>query len=175
MLAVSLSESWTAEMVKLRLGEQLPPGLELVEVWAAPGYKKKETFGEVDLADYLVTVQDSPPAADLQSRLLELLARAEIKVERGGEQPEREVDLRPMIVSVKIEERGPGEVELRMRLQTGSHGGAKPLEVVALLGIDAAQSQVRMHRMGVYAGAEAPASAPPRTPKRGWGRARWVK
>ncbi len=177
LLAVYLTEAWTPERLKERLASQLPLGLELVDSWVVPGYKKKETFGDIDLAEYRVAVEDEVSIEELRDRVRDLLGREEVVVARGGERPERSVDLRPMILSLKAEDRGPGRVEVSMRLRTGSHGGARPQEVLALLGVDDARSLVHITRVGIYAGAEAPPPAPelPTPARRRWGRSRWVR
>ncbi len=178
LFAVHLTEPWTAEVLKQRLGAQLPTGLELVDVWTVPGYKKKETFGDLDMADYLVTIRDGASAGDIEARIADLLSQEELTVERGGDRPERIVDIRPMILLLRARQAGPGQVEVRMRLQTGSHGGARPQEVVALLGEGEPERLVQVHRIALYAAGEASTPAPQTestAPRRRWGRSRWVK
>jgi radical SAM-linked protein len=87
LLAVHLTEAWTPERLREQLGAQLPPGLELAEAWVVPGYKKKETFGELDLAEYRAVVEEAPPVEELQRRIREVLDREEVIVERGGNVP----------------------------------------------------------------------------------------
>jgi hypothetical protein len=105
MFAVHLAEPWLPEKLKERLGAQLPAGLELVDVWTVPGYKKKETFGDIEVAEYLATVQDGAAATELRERAADLLARDEVTVTRGGDRPERTVDIRPMILLLRGEGR----------------------------------------------------------------------
>jgi radical SAM-linked protein len=177
MFAVHLTEPWLAEQLKERLGAQLPAGLELVDCWTVPGYRKKETFGDIEVAEYLVTVEDGASAAEVRERAADLLAKEEVTVTRGGERPERTVDIRPMILLLRVEEPGPEQVAVRMRLRTGSHGGARPQEVLALLGEGDSERTVHIHRTALYAAGEAPTPTPPAepaAPKRRWGRSRWV-
>jgi radical SAM-linked protein len=172
VFAVHLAEPLLAGTFKERLAAQLPPGFELSEVWIVPGYKKKETFGDLDVAEYQVRVETDTPRPELERRVQELLARDEVTVSRGGERPEREVDLRPMILSLRVEEGEPGWAELHMRLRTGSHGGARPQELVELLGLDVPERLVRIHRTTVYVGGEAPPARPQPAPRLRWGRRR---
>ncbi len=58
LLALHLSEATGPAEVKERLNRQLPPGLEVIEAWAVPAHRKKETFGEVDVAEYRITIAD---------------------------------------------------------------------------------------------------------------------
>jgi len=171
LLVIHLSEPVGPGEVKERLNQQLPPGLEVMETWALPRYKKKETFGDIDVAEYRVTIRGEVAAGKVRQRVKELLARQELIVERGGERPERVVDLRPLILSLSVAHATEEEVELYMRLRTGSHGGARPQEVIALLNLEGGDRMIRYHRSGVYAAAEA-ARPRRRGTWRGWGRLR---
>jgi radical SAM-linked protein len=171
LLAFHLEEGADPNAIKERLSGQLPPGIEIAEVWAVPGYKKKETFGEVDLAEYVITVTGRIDAEQVREGVGKLLESEALMVQRGGERPEREVDLRPLIHSLEVAEVSEREVTLRARLTTGSHGGARPQEIVQLLGLEANDNVVRYHRTGVFASAEATAPRP-RGVWRRWGRSR---
>jgi radical SAM-linked protein len=177
MFAVHLAEAWLPDRLKEQLGAQLPAGLELVDCWIVPGYKKKETFGDLEVGEYLATIRHGASVGELGARIAELLAREEVTVERGGDRPERSVNIRPMILSLRASEAGPSDVELRMLLQTGSHGGARPQEVLALLGEGEPERTVHLRRVALYAAGETPASPPAEAtaPRRRWGRPRWVK
>jgi radical SAM-linked protein len=171
LLAMHLQRPTPPDEVARRLNEQLPPGLEVVEAWLVPGHRKKETLGDVDVAEYVVAVRDGMEAKALRSRIEELLARDEIVVHRGGARPERTVNLRPFILSLRLEEAGEHEVRLHMRLRTGSHGGARPQEIVSALGLGSGELPARCHRVALYASAEAPAATSP-SRRRRWARAR---
>jgi radical SAM-linked protein len=158
LLAVHLSQALDPTDVKERLNQQLPPGIEVTDAWAVPAYKKKVTFGDIDVAEYRVAVAGGVDSDDVMRRIEELLAREELPVRRGGDRPERVVDLRPFVLSLGVEPTDEGTAELHMRLRTGSHGGARPQEVVALLGLDGEECAVRYRRTGLYAETEARAS-----------------
>jgi radical SAM-linked protein len=160
MVAVHLDVAMAPDALKERLNAQLPPGLQMMEAWAVPGYRKKETFGDIDVAEYRVAVQGCASADELRARMAEVMASEHLIVQRGGDRPERSVDLRPLVLSLAITESRGDEVELKMRLKTGSHGGARPQEVVSLLGVRDGEYLVRYHRTGLYASAqEAPRPA----------------
>lgn len=156
LLTVHLAQPVNPSEFRERVNEKLPRGIELTEAWTLPTYKKKETFGEIDVAEYRVRVTGDVEAEDLQRRARELLDRAELTVHRGGRRPERVVNLRPHIISLSLARSEREEVELHMRLRTGSHGGARPQEIVALLGLEGDRRIVYYHRTGLYAGAETP-------------------
>lgn len=157
LLAIHLDAALPPDEVKERLNRQLPGGLEVVEAWAVPGYRKKETFGEIEVAEYRVTVRGVPDPEVVRSRISELMASGELIVQRGGDRPERAVDLRPLILGLETAEWQDGQGELRMRLRTGSHGGARPQEVVELLGLQGEGMLVSYHRVALYAAGQAPA------------------
>lgn len=172
VFSVHLAEPLTAEALKERLGAQLPAGFDLTDVWIVPGYKKRETFGEIDVAEYRVTVESELSLAEVETRIRELLAREVIRVERGGERPEREVDVRPHLLALRAEATGEDEVTLIMKLRTGSHGGARPQEIVALLGLGDPERRVSICRTALAVEGEV---APERTKqglRRKWGRTR---
>ncbi len=171
LLAFSLDRAADPSELKQRMNSQLPSGIEVVEVWGAPAHKKKETFGEVDLAEYVITIIGPVGAERIAANVRRLLESRELIVQRGGERPEREVDLRPMIKSLEVTQSGPAETVLRTRLATGSHGGARPQEIVRLLGMESEDHPVLYHRTGMYAGAEATA-AKSRGVWRRWSRSR---
>jgi len=150
LLALRLREATSPAEVKERLNRQLPAGIEIVETWAVPGHKKKETFGELDVAEYRITVSGCFEREEIAARVGKLLESEELLVRRGGKRPEREVDLRPMILSLEVAAASDG-VELHARLQTGSHGGARPQEVVELLGLGDEDGLVSYRRTGLYA------------------------
>ncbi len=115
LFSLSLSQALTAEEVTRRLNEQLPPSFEVIDAWVVPGYKKKETFGELDIAEYVVTLPTVLTITEVRDRLGALLAQEELIVSRQGEHETRELDVRPMILSLSAEQVGEGEVAVRTR------------------------------------------------------------
>jgi radical SAM-linked protein len=156
MFAVHLAQATAPDELKRRLDEQLPAGLDIVEAWALPAHRKKETFGSVDVAEYRIALSDGN-ADDLRARVEKLLAAEELIVHRGGNRPERDVNVREHILGLEICRGDEGEVEIRARLRTGSHGGARPQEIITLLGVDEEKTPVRYHRTGLYVAGESPA------------------
>ncbi len=171
LLAIHMDQAINPQEVKDRMNAQLPPGLEIIEVWSAPPHKKKETFGEVDIAEYQIIITGEVDGEKkISADLDKLLAEPQLLVQRGGERPEREVDLRPFILSLRVARAEAGLVELQARLKTGSHGGARPQEIVALLGLEEEGQMVRYHRLGLHASAEV--STPKTGMMRRWKRSR---
>lgn len=169
LLALHLAEPLEPEGLKQLLNEQLPSGLEVLEAWRVPAHQKRETFGQVDVAEYKIMVSNGLNEEELGNRVSSLMESETLPVRRGGGRPEREVDLRPLIISLAVSRRGPHEIELQARLRTGSHGGARPQEVVDVLGLNDEGRVVRYHRTGLYA------SAGPPTQRRGGVWRRWTR
>jgi len=170
VFAIHLGSTLAPDAVKERLNAQLPPGLQILEAWVLPGYRKKETFGEIDVAEYEVMV-GGIGADEVEARIAELLAREQLIVQRGGDRPERSIDVRPFILTVSVTGSEDGEVSLRMRLKTGSHGGARPQEIVELLGLHGGDGPVRCHRTGLYA-SQQEAPRPAAQTRRRWSQTR---
>lgn len=172
LLAIHLDEAIDPNDVRERLNSHLPRGLEVTEVWVVPGYRKKETFGDIDVAEYRVVIQGDANRNEIESRVRELMARAQLPVRRGGERPDRTVDLRPLILGLEVAESERDEVALMMRLQTGSHGGARAQEIVALLNPEETEWLVRYERTGLHAGQKTTAVSPTGGRRRRWSQAR---
>ena len=151
LLAIHLDEAMDPNEVSEQLNAHLPPGLDVTDVWVIPAYRKKETFGDIDVAEYRALIRGDVDSDAMRLRVQELMAREELPVRRGGERPDRTVDLRPLILSLEVVEPEGDEVDLRMRLQTGSHGGARAQEIIDLLNADGAEWLVSYQRTGLHA------------------------
>lgn len=156
LLAVQLAASLAPAEVKDRLNAQLPEGITVTEVWVSPPQRKKETFGEIDLAEYQITVEGEVNPERTRAGVEHLLGSEQILIERGGERPERTVNLRPFLLSLAVAEASADRIVLRARLRTGSHGGARPQEIVELLELARAGNRMDYHRTGMFASADAP-------------------
>lgn len=161
MVTVHLTEALDPDQLKQRLNSQSPPGLEMLTVWTVPTYRRKETLGEIDVAEYMVTVTGDIDAEAVRAEVRRLLDRSEIIVERGGERPERRVDIRPLLYHLEVTSADTNGLVLHMRLGTGSRGGVRPQEVVNLLGLDVETEAVRYHRTALYAKSQGPARRQP--------------
>jgi radical SAM-linked protein len=173
LFTVHLDSTLAPDALKERLNAQLPAGLRILEAWVLPGYRKKETFGEIDVAEYEATVGDIS-ADEVSARISELLAREQLMVQRGGDKgdkPERSIDVRPFIVTLSVMGSTNGGIGLRMRLKTGSHGGARPQEIVELLRLHEGDGPIRCHRTGLYA-SQQDAPRPAAQVRRRWSQTR---
>ncbi len=154
LFSVQLAEGMDPGELKQRINDSLPSGLEVMEAWVLPAHRKKETFGDIDIAQYSVTVKGEVDAARVSEHIADLMGQEELIVQRGGKRPPRSLDIRPFILSLALAQASEDGVELRMRLRTGSHGGARPQEVIELLALNGADRTITYHRTGLFAGAQ---------------------
>jgi radical SAM-linked protein len=77
----------------------------------------------------------------------ELLSAASLPVEREGKKGKKTLDIRPLIYNLELHKKDRGYT-LSMLLQTGGDGGARPMEILTLLGL--AQERLELHRAALY-------------------------
>jgi radical SAM-linked protein len=108
-----------------RLAKQAPPGLDILEVRRV----EPRATAQVRRVVYRMPVP-APRAAALPSRIADLLAAPEIRIERSRPQPRR-FDLRPYLNDLRLLPEG-----LEIDLRVTPTGTARPDEVLGLLGLD---------------------------------------
>lgn len=151
LMAFDLTDPMDPSAVREALNTALPKGLEILRAWATPPHKRKTTLGDIDTAEYSVTIEGPLGNVDLEKRAAELLARDEVWITRVRDKSAKQLNLRPLVGAVSATEAGERKAELHLRLRTGSSGGAKPEEVMAALGIEGREFRARVHRSGLYA------------------------
>lgn len=162
LVAFFLEKRLDPEDFKQRLNQQLPPGFSIQVAWAIPPFKKRQTLGDIDTAEYIVHAKGPVGAEELERRAVGLLSNTELPLLRQREKKTQQIDLRPWILALSVEEDGEG-AKLRMVLHTGSSGGARPQELLELLGIAGPEWQIAAHRRSLYA-SHPEAGAKPKTP-----------
>jgi radical SAM-linked protein len=162
-----VGEQTLGDYMDITLNERIDPGVLLAQLQATvpPGFKvfavresalkAPSLMSIVAGADYRFVI-DAPPE-DLAARAETLLAQEQIWVERRTKnrrkrrrQPTTRIDLRPNLISMVVGDVSTVPVEvlegaavLDVRLQTTDEGrGAKPSEVLELLGLDPERVQV---------------------------------
>ncbi len=118
-----------------RLAESLPTGLSIVTKREVPA-GVPALMALVGAANWRLSTTENEFAL-LRQAVPELLACTSLPVEREGKKGKKgkkTVDIRPLIFNLQPPGDG-GQHELSMLLQTGSEGGARPQEVMNLLGL----------------------------------------
>jgi len=151
LLAITLTTPMDPSDLRAALNASLPAGLEVLQAWTPPPHKPKTSIGDVDTAEYRVTVEGSLGDVDLAGRAAAFMAEEHFHITRPREKGSKDVDLRPLVGAITIARAEAGEAEFSLRLRAGSAGGAKPEEVLAALGVSGRAFRVRVHRSALYA------------------------
>ena len=149
-----VSEMYVGEL-KERLNPALPRGIQILDGRILPE-KFKSAMSLVTHARYSIRMLIDNISADmLQSSLAAFMEQAAIPVMK--EQPKKgfelkEIDIKPLIVSIKVMYGGDGEFFLNCMLKSGSQANLKPELLVKAFGkfADYAISGVKINREAVY-------------------------
>jgi len=159
LLALGLTQPMDPTEVMQALNASLPEGLQILQAWASPPHKPKTTLGDIDTAEYVVSVHGPLESLDLEQRVAEFAAQDRIWIRRVRDKSAKDLDLRPLVKAVKLARLDGNEAELHLTLRTGSAGGARPEEVLAALGVDGREFKAHIYRSALYAsGATGPAA-----------------
>ncbi len=112
------------------LAAALPEGLEIRAVEEVP-LNAPALASQVLAAEYVAVVETAVPAPEVRRRIEALLAATELHRERRG----RPYDLRPLILSLSLEESHPDGVVLKMTLSAREGATGRPEEVLDALGL----------------------------------------
>ena len=122
ILDIEFDERLSPEVVRNRLADRMPPGIEINQAEALP-----RKGARVSAAWYEVTM---PGKAEITSQAIDtLLEQDEVYVERTAKDRDvRRINIRPHIL--EIQKRGS---TLRLHLAISANGAARPEEVIAVL------------------------------------------
>lgn len=130
-----------------RLSSMLPSGMRILATREVPS-ETPPLMALVAAASYTVPV-GREHADTLQKNIHSLLQAVSLPVEREGKKGIRTIDVRPYLYRLQmLEEDGP---LLWLLLGSGSEGGARPGEILALLGIK--EEEITLHRTGLFVAA----------------------
>lgn len=125
VVELELDEELPADEIGRRLGEQAPPGLEILSVH----HITSKAAAQVVRLCYRVELPESCVSDDLPERVHALLAATSLPLERERPQ-QRLIDVRPFLRQLSLE----GRV-LEMDMWVTPRGAARPDEVLGLLGL----------------------------------------
>lgn len=143
------SSSSSYESVK-RLNEVMVEGIRVISFKKLPE-DSKNAMSIVAAADYSLTFRDAyKPLAGWEDKLLDFYHQKEIKILKKTKKSEMEVDIRPMIYSLFIE-----DSTIFMKLATGSVNNLKPELVMQgfadYINTNFHEFAFLIHRIEVYA------------------------
>ena len=151
LMVIGLSRPMDPTALRETLNASLPEGLQIVQAWAEPPHKQKTSLGDIDTAEYAVTVEGMLEEVDVEKRAAEFMSRDEAWITRVRDKGSKDLDLRPLVGAVSVVRADAQLAELHLRLRTGSSGGARVEEVLEALGISGRGFWVRIHRSALYA------------------------
>jgi radical SAM-linked protein len=150
-LVLELQEPLDPSVVQEALNTSLPAGIQVLQCWSTPAHRRRFALGDLDTSDYRVTiVGDVAPDAICEKVAQFTQSSAVIYHRRRGERG-RDLDLRPFVEILSVENAEPGKAGLHLRLKASGAGCASPHEVIAALGYASPSFAVGVHRVSLYA------------------------
>ena len=150
---IDLAERLPLGEVTQRLNAVLPPSIRVLDEEEIP-FEGPHASSQIDTAEYLVEAvagEDVDPAI-VQSIIEEFLNAEHWPYLRSSDKKgSREVDLRQPVLALEFVEAEGTMVRLRMEINIGGEGGARPREVIAALStkIPGLEDR-RVHRSKLY-------------------------
>jgi radical SAM-linked protein len=131
LCVMELDEPADAEALKLRLGEQMPPGLEIVDV-QVQGRGRRSPLADLSRAGYRVELAlQGVDVEDLRRAIRDVLEAGSLEIVRRTKSGEKAVDIRPGILGIELL---PGDpLVLNMELAVGDGAITKPQELCEAL------------------------------------------
>ena len=142
---ITLDQPATSEMIN-KIRQAFTDGLNLLE--AKTVFSRTASLSErINRVEYTLQLDDEKEIAELKGKLTKILAKEIIVMSRKTKSGESEVDIRPAIYDLKVEDK-----KLRMTLGVGEAGYARPTEVAQLIfDIDEEMAGVfKFHRARMY-------------------------
>ncbi|MFY9113884.1 MAG: TIGR03936 family radical SAM-associated protein [Dethiobacteria bacterium] len=153
---IYLEESFSPSLFTDRMREKLPRGLSLIGAEEISD-KERSLMQMIDAALYLafpLPGGGSLPEGILSGGVEEVKGRTELIVQRMGKKGPRKIDIRPYIIELEMIKEGNGTEIIRMFLQAGSRGGARPGELLGILGaaggLETLPYLLQIHRRGLF-------------------------
>ena len=149
LMDVVLTEPLDPSIMIQRLMPVLPAGIGIASIVEVP-LNAPALQAELRWAEYLVTLETDEPQAQIEAKVQSLVAAVTLPRERRG----KNYDLRPLVLGLAIES-VPPSVQLVMRLRADATAGTgRPDEVLAVLGLGDAPTQIHRRALGFVAAVE---------------------
>ena len=148
ILDISLRERM--DFCEANLRERLlavsPQGLS-IEAIAEVDPRSATMQSRIISAEYRIRIHDPLERAELQRKIDELLDQESIIVERTRRRKRSVMDVRPLILSLEIDE----QADLLAHLSVGDRGNLRPDHLLELLEMDGAHSSIHRSRLHLLA------------------------
>ena len=127
--AKSVSPHWFTAA----LGQQLPPGIEILQVYSVP-LDEPSLQSQVSFAEYMVEIETGEKREKIEAKISELLALDHLPWHHQRDTGEKKYDLRALIDSLWLLEYHNDYCTIGMRLRCDSSGSGRPEQVASALG-----------------------------------------
>jgi len=129
-----------------KVSPQLPDGISVIEIITvnplAPSMQSRLRF-----AEYVVAVEATGPAEDMQDRIKDLLAKEQFPWHHKRDTGERYYDLRPLIDDLWPVNNQEKTGKIGMRLRCDASGSGRPEQVVRALGYEGIPLSIERTRL----------------------------
>lgn len=155
---IELTESISSEKAIRQMNETMAEGIEVISFVEIPDDKKSSGMTITAAADYKVTLLESVKSSEITRKISEswrkkskaFMEQPEITVMKKTKRSEKEVDIKPMIYNMEV-----NEDDIYLFLATGSEQNLKPDLVMeaflSYMGENPEENPMHYHRIDVYA------------------------
>jgi len=133
LMDISLSQLVSPHFFTTALSQQLPPGIEILQVYQiAPNQPSLQS--QVRYVEYRVTVETEQEAKDIKSAINRLLSAQQLPWQHQRDTGTRSYDLRTLINDLWLVDWHHPYCTIGMRLRCDSSGAGRPEQVTLALG-----------------------------------------
>lgn len=148
---IEVNETISSKEAVRRLNQVMVEGMQVLSYRKIPEGKASNAMSLVAFADYTVTFREGKePCTGWKERLSEFASLPAILILKKSKKSEKEVDIRPMIHELHLQENG----SIFMRLSSGSASNLKPELVMeafaAYLGSEQEPYSLLVNRIDLY-------------------------
>ncbi len=131
LIDVFLAEPMPPGEFRVRLQEALPAGVEIIAVDEVP-VGEPSLQSQLRAVEYAITLQPDVDAAEVERRIVALLAAESVPWVHRREKQTKEYDLRPLVQDLRLEHHAGGAV-LHARLKAEESGTGRADQLAAAL------------------------------------------
>ena len=128
------------------LSQQLPPGIEIVQVYPIPPHQPS-LQSQASFAEYAVTIATDKEAKEIEANITSLLFAEHLPWQHQRDTGTRSYDLRALISDLWLIEQCPPYCRIGMRLRCDSSGSGRPEQVTLALGFSEQPQSIHRTRL----------------------------
>ena len=128
------------------LSQQLPPGIEIVQVYPIPP-GQPSLQSQASFAEYAVTIATDKEAKEIEANIAGLLSAEKLPWQHQRDTGTRSYDLRALISDLWQIEQCPPCCTIGMRLHCDSSGSGRPEQVALALGFSERPQSIHRTRL----------------------------